>query len=75
VVYVLYPVSMTNDDAEAAFGQWLAQFKQELPNGNALSVFLTAGHLRSAFLAGFVAASCECPDCRGKLAPRGAGES
>jgi hypothetical protein len=55
---------MASDAAEAAFREWVEEFKTALPGGDTLSVFLTADHLRSAFLAGFRAASCQCPSCR-----------
>jgi hypothetical protein len=36
---------MTEDDAQAAFDRWVAEFKRDLPGGNTVSVFLSTDPL------------------------------
>lgn len=48
-----------NEEAETAFDEWLAQYKQDRLDGSLLSHFLTAGHLRDAFMAGLLAGTGE----------------
>ena len=52
-----YPVGMDDNDAEAAFREWLARFVGTLPDGTMVSTFLSPDHLRRAFMAGLEAGS------------------
>jgi hypothetical protein len=52
-----------DQQSEAAFQEWLARYKQEHLDGTLLCHFLSADHLKDAFLAGAVTAFAYCRAC------------
>jgi hypothetical protein len=53
---------MDDETAEAAFAGWVKGFKASLPGGSLASTFLSAEHLRLAFMAGRDAEASRPPE-------------
>lgn len=55
-----------NQEAEEAFGEWVEEYKHSMSDGTFAWHFLSADHLRDAFMAGLLAGSGNCPAREGR---------